>query len=200
MAALHSRMPCYRAVPLLTPGDPNFVGPPDYDQRGPDYDRVRGGRIDVGSFEVQNPPSTYTYQLQDLHQLLDLALAQYRARSFPDEKKTHSSIRFLSSAGFVDSPSLGRCQLDFGHDGAGLLGAEAPKRVSEMTLTFAERVAYQRAIENVHWRHRIWPKERPDPKPSLDAVISQAQLEKKVADYLRKSQSAGGLLPTTNQC
>jgi hypothetical protein len=41
----------------------------------------------------------------------------------------------------------------------------------------------------VYWRHRIWPKERPDPKPSLDAVMSQAQLEKKVADYLRNSQA-----------
>ncbi len=59
----------------------------------------------------------------------------------------------------------------------------------ERGLTFAQRVAYQRAIEDVYWRHRIWPKERLDPKPSLDAVMSQAQLEKKVADYLRKSQA-----------
>jgi hypothetical protein len=43
--------------PAINAGDPNFVGPPDYDQRGPDYVRVTGGRIDVGSFEVQNPPS-----------------------------------------------------------------------------------------------------------------------------------------------
>jgi hypothetical protein len=50
-------------------------------------------------------------------------------------------------------------------------------------------VAYQRAIEEVYWRHRIWPKERPDPKPSLDAIMSQAQLEKKVQDYLRDSQA-----------
>jgi hypothetical protein len=57
------------------------------------------------------------------------------------------------------------------------------------TLTFAERVTYQRAIEAVYWRHRIWPKERPDPKPSLDAVISQAQIENKVSDYLRSSQA-----------
>jgi N-acetylneuraminic acid mutarotase len=56
-------------------------------------------------------------------------------------------------------------------------------------LTFAERVAYQRAIEDVYWRHRIWPKERPDPKPSLDAVISWVQLEEKVDDYLRNSQA-----------
>jgi N-acetylneuraminic acid mutarotase len=61
--------------------------------------------------------------------------------------------------------------------------------VSSRTLSFQERVAYQRAIEDVYWRHRIWPKERHDPKPSLDAVMSQAQLEKKVADYLRKSQA-----------
>src|SRR5215468_8612069 len=57
------------------------------------------------------------------------------------------------------------------------------------TLSFAERAAYQRAIEDVYWRHRIWPKERPDPKPSLDTVMSQAQLERKVRDYLQNSQA-----------
>src|ERR1700750_2708938 len=57
------------------------------------------------------------------------------------------------------------------------------------SLTFSERVAYQYAIEDVYWRHRIWPKERSDPKPSLNAVMSQVQLENKVADYLRKSQA-----------
>ena len=56
-------------------------------------------------------------------------------------------------------------------------------------LTLADRVAYQRAIEEVYWRHRIWPKERPDPKPSLDEVMPPAQLEKKVEDYLRNSEA-----------
>src|SRR2546430_2038545 len=56
------------------------------------------------------------------------------------------------------------------------------------TLTFADRVAYQYAIEEVYWRHRIWPKENPGPKPSLDEVMSPAQIEKKVEDYLRNSQ------------
>jgi hypothetical protein len=63
---------------------------------------------------------------------------------------------------------------------------------SPRTLTFAERVRYQRAIEEVYWGHRMWPRdrgERPDPKPSLDAVMSQAQLENKVREYLRKSQA-----------
>jgi hypothetical protein len=60
---------------------------------------------------------------------------------------------------------------------------------SRQTLSFAERVAYQHAIEDVYWRHRIWPKERPDSKPSLNAVMSQDRLAKKVTDYLRKSQA-----------
>src|SRR5882757_3539490 len=66
---------------------------------------------------------------------------------------------------------------------------EAPPKVSNRTLTLEERVSYQRAIEEVYWRHRVWPKERPDPKPSLDAVVSQAQLETKVQDYLRNSEA-----------
>jgi uncharacterized membrane protein len=58
---------------------------------------------------------------------------------------------------------------------------EAPAKASHPAgagLTFAERVSYQRAIEEVYWRHRIWPRnrgERPDPKPSLDAVMLQSQ-------------------------
>ena len=73
----------------------------------------------------------------------------------------------------------------------GFFRPETQAGVSQRTLTFEERVAYQRAIEEVYWRHRIWPRnggERPDPKPSLDAVMSQEQLEKKVEDYLHNSQ------------
>src|SRR6478609_3357359 len=60
---------------------------------------------------------------------------------------------------------------------------------AQRTLTLEERVSYRRAIEEVYWRHRIWPKENSNPKPSLDAVMSQAQLEKKVKDYLRNSRA-----------
>src|SRR5207244_1875713 len=40
--------------PAIDAGDPNFTPPPYYDQRGPVFWRVRNGRIDVGSFEVQS--------------------------------------------------------------------------------------------------------------------------------------------------
>src|SRR4029077_17036293 len=56
-------------------------------------------------------------------------------------------------------------------------------------LTFADRVAYQRTIEDIYWRHRIWPKANAGPKPPLDKVMSQTQIEKKVEDYLRNSQA-----------
>jgi predicted outer membrane repeat protein len=44
--------------PAIDAGDPNFTPPPLYDQRGPGFDRVVNGRIDIGSFEVQGPTPT----------------------------------------------------------------------------------------------------------------------------------------------
>jgi uncharacterized delta-60 repeat protein len=42
--------------PAINAGDPTFIPPPDFDQRGPGFNRVRNGRIDIGSFEVQAEP------------------------------------------------------------------------------------------------------------------------------------------------
>src|SRR5258705_3092411 len=60
---------------------------------------------------------------------------------------------------------------------------------ADRALTFADRVAYQRAIEEVYWQHRIWPKANAGPKPPLAKLMSQAQIEEKVEDYLRNSQA-----------
>ena len=43
--------------PAINAGDPSFTPPPFYDQRGPGFDRVVNGRIDIGSFEVQPRPT-----------------------------------------------------------------------------------------------------------------------------------------------
>lgn len=43
--------------PAIDAGDPGFSPPPVFDQRGPGFDRVRNGRIDTGSFEVQVGPT-----------------------------------------------------------------------------------------------------------------------------------------------
>ncbi len=73
-----------------------------------------------------------------------------------------------------------------------LLGATSPAKAgipSHRMLTVAGRVAYQYAIEEIYWRHRIWPKDNPGPKRPLDEVVSRGQIENKVSDYLRKSQA-----------
>ena len=46
--------------PGINAGEPSFTPPPLYDQRGPGFDRVLHGRIDIGSFEVQGPTPTPT--------------------------------------------------------------------------------------------------------------------------------------------
>ncbi len=56
-------------------------------------------------------------------------------------------------------------------------------------LSFEERVAAQKAIEQVYWNHRIWPKENPGAKPPLSAVISDEQIQARVEDYLKKSNA-----------
>jgi hypothetical protein len=53
----HALLP---ASPAINAGNLNFSPPPFYDQRGPGFDRVRNGRIDIGSFEVQEPLPTPT--------------------------------------------------------------------------------------------------------------------------------------------
>ncbi len=73
------------------------------------------------------------------------------------------------------------------HESAASATVSAIRR--ERTLTFADRVAYQRAIEEVYWRHRIWPAANAGSKPPLDKVMSRAQIGKKVEEYLRNSQA-----------
>lgn len=72
--------------------------------------------------------------------------------------------------------------------GAALLRSAGNPALPGRTLTFAQRVMYQRAIEEVYWSHRTWPQERRYAKPPLAAVISQRQLEQKVEKYLRQSR------------
>ncbi len=69
------------------------------------------------------------------------------------------------------------------------LRSEPAVSASGKTLTLAERVSYQRAIEEVYWRQRIWPQANAGAKPPLDKVVPHAQIEKKVEDYLRNSQA-----------
>ncbi len=67
--------------------------------------------------------------------------------------------------------------------------AGAPALAEVRPLTLDERVVAQTAIEEVYWRHRIWPRGNPAPKPALAAVLPQAAIRLKVLDYLKKSRA-----------
>ena len=68
------------------------------------------------------------------------------------------------------------------------LRPDVSAKISQRTLTFAERVAYQRAIEEVYWRHRIWPKDNPTAQAVARCGDVAGATGKEGRDYLRKSQ------------
>jgi N-acetylneuraminic acid mutarotase len=67
----------------------------------------------------------------------------------------------------------------------------APRSAAPLGLE--ERIACQRAIEETHWRHRVWPDSNAGPKPELSSVLSEAALTGKVRDALSKSSALGTL-------
>lgn len=54
-------------------------------------------------------------------------------------------------------------------------------------LSFGDRVHYQRALEEVYWRHRTWPAENKGLKPSLSEMMPDALIREKVRMYLKQS-------------
>ena len=96
------------------------------------------------------------------------------------------SVAFIAASSAFNSPNA----WDTSASATGAYDRMAKSPSQPRAFSFVERVLFQRAIEDVYWRHRIWPRnggENPDPKPALDAVMSQAQLENKVTGYLHDS-------------
>ncbi len=61
--------------------------------------------------------------------------------------------------------------------------------VSHARMGIEQRVRDRRSIEEVYWRHRIWPEENPRPKPALRDVLSDLDLRDRVEEGLRKSSA-----------
>jgi hypothetical protein len=60
---------------------------------------------------------------------------------------------------------------------------------SARNITLEDRLAAQKAIEQVYWNHRVWPKENLGAKPPLSAVMPDSAIRAKVEDYLAKSNA-----------
>jgi uncharacterized repeat protein (TIGR01451 family) len=67
--------------------------------------------------------------------------------------------------------------------------ASAAGGAPQRTLSLAERVRYQRAVEEVYWRHTLWPKQNAGLKPRLEEVTPPEVTRARVEDALRKSDA-----------
>ena len=70
--------------------------------------------------------------------------------------------------------------------------SKAPTPQAGAELSLQARVAYQRAVDEVYWRHTVWP-EAGGAKPSLAEVMSPQATRAKVEDALRKSEALARL-------
>ena len=92
-------------------------------------------------------------------------------------KRSHSNTKAqIFRSAFYLPLVLAICAMTFAlakQSFGGLTTSATPSKQTG-TLSFAERVAYQRAIEEVYWRHRIWPRspgEQSGPKPALEKIM-----------------------------
>ena len=60
-------------------------------------------------------------------------------------------------------------------------------------LDLQSRLICRQVVEEVYWRHRIWPEENLTPKPDLDQVLPVQVLQGRVEDELRRSTALAQL-------
>ena len=70
-------------------------------------------------------------------------------------------------------------------------GAVSSVASSDRTLSFERRLEYHRRLEEVYWKHRIWPAANPGQKPPLAGVLPAEAIRERVATYLKKSAALG---------
>ena len=60
---------------------------------------------------------------------------------------------------------------------------------SGRAISFAERIQYQKVIDEIFWNHTAWPATNQAPKPAFDSVLSAEEIDLKVKQYLAKSEA-----------
>src|SRR3954453_17180040 len=75
--------------------------------------------------------------------------------SHPRGPSRHMSARHLGASGAFALALFAATAPHIRGDSA--VAAMRPTQSRNRVLTFADRVVFQKAIETVYWRHRIWP-------------------------------------------
>jgi len=81
-----------KGSPAINAGDPHFMPPPQYDQRGAGFDRVVNDRLDVGSFEVQSAAPTPTPSVTPAPTPRQVPTPRSRPTSAPRPTPIHGSV------------------------------------------------------------------------------------------------------------
>jgi hypothetical protein len=102
--------------PAIDAGDPNFIPPPDFDQRGPGFPRVVNGRIDIGALEVQAKSAA-----EQINNLIGLV----QGLGLPSGTANSLVVKLAAAASALDR---GNIQAACGNLGAFLNEVNAQKR------------------------------------------------------------------------
>ena len=70
-----------------------------------------------------------------------------------------------------------------------VLACAVPVSPTAAGISTDERVEARRAIEEVRWRHRIWPASNSRPKPSFEQSLPDAEIRRRVLDDLSKEKA-----------
>ena len=93
------------------------------------------------------------YMKKFLPQLFSLVICAFTGAMTVQAQVTYELYDFGILAGLADNPNSAKGARVFVKLSPNPVPASLPKE-----LSLADRVAYQRAIERVYWRHRIWPR------------------------------------------
>ena len=89
--------------PAFDAGDPSFVGPPVFDQRDTEYERIHGGAIDIGAYEAQTPPMEADLNLDGFVDALDFGIL---ASNFGPTSGGYADGN-LNGDAFIDAADIG---------------------------------------------------------------------------------------------
>ncbi len=80
--------------PAVNSGDPSFVSPPDFDQRGAGFQRSIGSQIDMGAFEHMDSPSLIVTTSSDVVDNTDFVTSLREAIAFANSQAGADTITF----------------------------------------------------------------------------------------------------------
>jgi hypothetical protein len=139
---------------------------PDHAEKRTLFDLLDSGNHDSGGAEKSNNRGTFLGRRREVVQCV-----AYLVKPKMLMKTTQLSRIFTASISFLFS---------------GLCAVLAFTSTQHASLSLEDRVAYQKGIEEVYWRHRAATQLMNHPQP-LGAVMPDAVIREKVDDTLRKS-------------